>query len=103
MDTLPDDVARVVEELLGAKEIGALGCASKRWRPHEKTWERVAKRDPLTHCTVVPCVWSLWCEALSRMETLDADRVIDSTLSEGDGMEEYMRLVLQIWRGDKLL
>ena len=53
MDTLPDDVARVVEELLGAKEIGALGCASKRWRPHEKTWERVAKRDPLTHCAVV--------------------------------------------------
>ena len=47
MDTLPDDVARVVEELLGAKEIGALGCASKRWRPNEKTWERVAKRDPL--------------------------------------------------------
>ncbi|CAH0376234.1 unnamed protein product [Pelagomonas calceolata] len=103
MDTLPDDVARVVEELLGPREIGALGCAGKRWRPSEKIWERVAKRDPLTHCTVVPCVWSLWCEALSRMETLDADRVIDSTLSEGDGMEEYMRLVLQIWRGDKLL
>ena len=53
MDNLPDDVARVVEELLGPREIGALGCASKRWRPDEKIWERVAKRDPLTRCAVV--------------------------------------------------
>lgn len=103
MDSLPDDVARVVEELLGAKEIGALGCASKRWRPDHMTWERVAKRDPLTHCPVVPRralthppQWSRWCKALCSLRTLDADRV-------GNGFEENKIFVLQIWRGDKLL
>ena len=103
MDNLPDDVTRVVEELLGPREIGALGCAGKRWRPSEKTWERVAKRDPLTHCPVVPRrarthgpQWSRWCKALCGLRTLDADRV-------GNGFEENKIFVLQIWRGEKLL
>ena len=53
MNALPDDVARVLEDFCGAKEIVMLGRTSRRFRPNEKTWQRHAKCNPLTEHVMV--------------------------------------------------
>ena len=106
MDVLPDEIARIVEEYCGAKEIGVLGRAGRRWRPDAKTWERFARRDPLTRYAFLgggsdtlglplppppsglPCPWAKWCEALCRLRARQPDA--ESRTSP--------RFVLQIWR-----
>lgn len=106
MDALPDEMARLVEEYCGAKEIGVLGRAGRRWRPDAKTWERFARRDPLTRYAflgggsdtlglplpppppVLPCSWAKWCEALCRLRAREPDAESRTT----------PKFVLQIWR-----
>ena len=102
MDVLPDEIARIVEEYCGAKEIGVLGRAGRRWRPDAKTWERFARRDPLTRYAflgggwdtlpspppVLPCSRAKWCEALCGLRVRQPD--VESRTSP--------KFVLQIWR-----
>ena len=101
MDALPDEIARVVEEYCEAKEIGVLGRAGRRWRPDAKTWERFARRDPLTRYAflgggpspppVLPCSWAKWCEALCGLRVRQPD-------DEYDESRTPAKFVLQIWR-----
>ena len=103
MNVLPDDIVRVLEDLCGAKELGVLGCTGKRWRPNEKTWERVAKRDPLTGCADVGAGhWSKWCAALGRLGiTAASDHDVMPDLI--DGYDIIPTFALQIWSGEALL
>ena len=110
MDTLPGDVATVIQDFCGTRELGSLGCSGRgAWRPSDKTWKRLASRHPLTRLAVkwVSSDYARWCASLYTAQRPTAT-ALALTYSWDDevrcsSVDPALHWVLQIWRGGALV
>ena len=109
MDTLPSDVAAVIQDFCGTRELGyGLGCSGKAWRPSDTTWKRNASRHPLTRLAVeyVSSDYARWCASLYTVQrpTATARALTYSWDDEhGSSVDPATHYVMRIWRGGALV
>ena len=109
MDTLPSDVAAVIQDFCGTRELGyGLGCSGKAWRPSDTTWKRHASRHPLTRLAVeyVSSDYARWCASLYTVQrpTATARALTYSWDDEhGSSVDPATHYVMRIWRGGALV
>ena len=119
MDTLPSDVAAVIQDFCGTRELGyGLGCSGKAWRPSDTTWKRHASRHPFA-VKYVSSDYARWCASLYTVQrpTATARRALTYSFDEehaasvdrphfalrGASVDPAPHYVLRIWRGGALL
>ena len=122
LHALPSDVATVIHDFCGTRELGySLGCCSKAWRPTDAVWKRLASRHPLTRLAVkyVSSDYARWCASLYTVQrpTATARRALTYSIGEehatsvdpplsvlhGASVDPALHWVLQIWRGGALV